>query len=50
MRDLSWQFFTLTGSVDAYLLYKDYVRLETEQQEDNANPLSSEDTFGDNVH
>jgi len=23
LRDLSWRFFTLTGDIDAYLLYKE---------------------------
>lgn len=27
VRDLSWQLFALTGSVDAYLLFKDVERL-----------------------
>jgi len=34
LRDLSWQLFTLTGSVDAYLLFKDLERLQLSQGED----------------
>lgn len=28
MRDFSWQYFTMTGDVDAYLLYKHVRALE----------------------
>ncbi len=33
MRWLSWKYFTLTGDVDAYLLYKDIHRTGDEDQE-----------------
>jgi hypothetical protein len=29
MRTFSWEYFTLTGDVDAYLLYKDMHQLNT---------------------
>ncbi len=50
LRDLSWQFFTLTGSVDAYLLYKDMERLKTKQHEPESPPLHPEETDGDVLH
>jgi hypothetical protein len=28
LRDFSWQYFTLTGDIDAYLLYKQHQDLE----------------------
>ncbi|MEX1030511.1 MAG: YqzL family protein [Paenibacillaceae bacterium] len=31
MRTFSWEYFTLTGDVDAYLLYKDMHLLNTNQ-------------------
>lgn len=34
MRDFSWKYFTLTGDVDAYMLYKDM----------QAPPVSSDST------
>lgn len=45
MRSFSWKYFTLTGDVDAYLLYKDIHRYydnreyeeETAEEEDNAD-------------
>jgi hypothetical protein len=34
MRDFSWKYFSMTGDVDAYLLYKEI----TDQDEDEAEP------------
>jgi hypothetical protein len=31
MRNFSWAYFTLTGDVDAYLLYKDMHQLNTNE-------------------
>ncbi|GGJ09244.1 hypothetical protein GCM10010885_17900 [Alicyclobacillus cellulosilyticus] len=31
MRDFSWRYFTLTGDIDAYLLYKAHERLTMKQ-------------------
>jgi hypothetical protein len=28
MRDFSWRYFTATGSIDAYLLYKEHEAME----------------------
>ncbi|MDP9727386.1 YqzL family protein [Alicyclobacillus tolerans] len=27
MRDFTWQIFTLTGDIDAYLLYRDFTQI-----------------------
>lgn len=50
LRDLSWQFFTMTGSVDAYLLYKDLERLQAQDRQQEANPSTVEDVASDSVH
>ncbi|WP_248926651.1 YqzL family protein [Paenibacillus hamazuiensis] len=44
MRDFSWKYFTMTGDVDAYLLYRQIadVRLEDEEQEEEPGEDSSE--------
>jgi len=31
MRAFSWEYFTLTGDVDAYLLYKDMHQIDIQQ-------------------
>jgi len=31
MRDFSWKYFTMTGDVDAYLLYKQIVRRQADE-------------------
>ena len=38
MRAFSWQYFKLTGDVDAYLLYKDAENGGTANSEDDAPP------------
>ncbi|GIQ68011.1 YqzL family protein [Xylanibacillus composti] len=43
MRDFSWQVFTMTGNVDAYLLFKDLHAVGTdEEQEEDAAELVAE--------
>ncbi|GFN30345.1 YqzL family protein [Paenibacillus xylaniclasticus] len=38
MRDFSWKYFALTGSVDAFLLYKEMHQIsESEAAEDTAS-------------
>jgi hypothetical protein len=34
LRNFSWSCFQVTGSIDAYLLYKDIEALTVEQEED----------------
>ncbi|MFD2612754.1 YqzL family protein [Paenibacillus gansuensis] len=34
MRDFTWKYFTMTGDVEAYMLYKDY--MNTGREEDPA--------------
>ncbi|PZE22691.1 YqzL family protein [Paenibacillus xerothermodurans] len=40
MRNFSWQYFTMTGDVDAYLLYK---QITDPNVEDSADEEDSED-------
>lgn len=48
MRDFSWKYFTVTGDVDAYILYKQVTKqpgylLEAEQSvEDEMEPQAAE--------
>lgn len=35
MRDFSWKYFTMTGDVDAYLLYKEMNEGSMEQEDDD---------------
>ena len=44
LRDLSWQFFALTGSVDAYLLFKDVERIQL-QREHETKPVADEESL-----
>ncbi|MCF8563342.1 YqzL family protein [Alicyclobacillus tolerans] len=30
MRDFSWRYFTLTGDIDAYLLYKEHESVQSD--------------------
>lgn len=34
MKEFSWDYFSKTGSIDAYLLYKDYLHFQVEGQRD----------------
>jgi hypothetical protein len=43
MRDFSWQYFSLTGDVDAYLLYKEInIDSDTEDAEEDLNTESQD--------
>ncbi|GIM44750.1 hypothetical protein DNHGIG_02990 [Collibacillus ludicampi] len=42
MRDFSWRFFTATGSIDAYLLYKEHEAMERQvEHEEGAETFDS---------
>jgi hypothetical protein len=41
MRDFSWQYFSITGDVDAYLLYK-----KIDEEHDTAEAKAEEETTG----
>jgi hypothetical protein len=43
MRDFSWKYFSMTGDVDAYLLYKKV----SEEDQGETDPLSDEQAFED---
>ncbi len=38
MRDLSWNVFTITGDVDAYLLYKEFDETSRSEETENDDP------------
>jgi len=38
MRAFSWKYFTLTGDVDAYLLYKDVRRFDDRAEREEDDP------------
>jgi hypothetical protein len=43
MRDFSWRYFTATGSIDAYLLYKEHEAiLRQPDQEEHAERMGKE--------
>ncbi|WP_127582665.1 YqzL family protein [Paenibacillus koleovorans] len=42
MRDFSWKYFTLTGDVESYLLYKEWNRNGGESEQEEAEPLPDE--------
>ncbi|QSO52652.1 YqzL family protein [Alicyclobacillus curvatus] len=46
MREFSWRYFTLTGDIDAYLLYKRHQTLvqESEQQEPELREIDVDET------
>jgi hypothetical protein len=35
MRDFTWNYFSMTGDVDAYLFYKEMISDETEEDASN---------------
>lgn len=39
MRDFSWKYFSMTGDVDAYLLYKEMNVQEREEPEPEEEPV-----------
>lgn len=39
MRDFSWKYFSLTGNVDAFLLYKEMHQLSEDNSVDDASNL-----------
>ncbi|MBX5436521.1 MAG: YqzL family protein [Alicyclobacillaceae bacterium] len=41
MREFSWRYFTLTGDIDAYLLYKQHEEIARDW---NDVPVETEDT------
>ncbi|HHY68108.1 MULTISPECIES: YqzL family protein [Kyrpidia] len=41
MRELSWRWFTQTGSIDAYLLYSQYQSSENAPGEEGKDPPAS---------
>ncbi|NHN30927.1 YqzL family protein [Paenibacillus agricola] len=45
MRDFSWQYFSLTGDVDAYLLYKEINMDSVSDETDEDLNDESEDTL-----
>ncbi len=42
MRDFTWQVFTMTGNVDAYLLFKDLHETGTEEELEEAADAASD--------
>lgn len=40
MRDFSWKYFTVTGNIDAYLLYREHLALD-EKQADGAEEFET---------
>ncbi|QSO46102.1 YqzL family protein [Alicyclobacillus mengziensis] len=46
MREFSWRYFTLTGDIDAYLLYKRHEALmeDDEQQETEIKDVDVDET------
>jgi len=43
MRDFTWNYFSMTGDVDAYLFYKEINAEENEAEMDNPDLLEIED-------
>jgi hypothetical protein len=42
MRDFSWKYFTITGDVESYLLYKE-VNQNGEEEQENVDLLPDEE-------
>jgi hypothetical protein len=42
MRDFSWKYFTMTGNVDAYLLYKETDTAQEGEYEEEPQQLEEE--------
>ncbi|CAG7606029.1 hypothetical protein PAESOLCIP111_00872 [Paenibacillus solanacearum] len=38
MRDFSWKYFSMTGDVDAYLLYKEMMIKDVDQLDEDEEP------------
>jgi hypothetical protein len=38
MRDFSWKYFSMTGDVDAYLLYKEVLNNDEEEPDEEEEP------------
>lgn len=49
MRDFSWKYFMTTGTVDAYLLYKEYEKIDSPTSDEILIPhdeiAASEETY-----
>ncbi|MBP1930536.1 YqzL family protein [Ammoniphilus resinae] len=45
MQNLSWTFFSATGNIDAYLLYKDFERMTNRVDEPELS-IESEESEG----
>jgi hypothetical protein len=46
MRNISWNLFSATGNIDAYLLYKDYERINDQEEEYTERSIPSEENEG----
>lgn len=46
MRAFSWKYFTLTGDVDAYLLYNDVRRFDDRTEHEDEYPEEDQPEFG----
>lgn len=46
MQNLSWNLFSATGNIDAYLLYKDYQRVDQEGEDGSELSMTLEDHEG----
>lgn len=42
MREFSWRYFTLTGDIDAYLLYKRHQVLVEQTEQEDVQPGDSD--------
>ncbi|MCQ6558319.1 YqzL family protein [Paenibacillus mendelii] len=50
MRDFSWKYFTLTGDVDAFLLYKEMDQMAaSDTMQDGDESLGTADSDGDDI-
>jgi hypothetical protein len=46
MQNISWNLFSVTGNIDAYLLYKDYQRMNDQEEERLELSIHSEEREG----
>ncbi|RXT14841.1 YqzL family protein [Ammoniphilus sp. CFH 90114] len=46
MQNISWNLFSATGNIDAYLLYKDYQRVQFDGEDETELSIASEELEG----
>lgn len=46
MQNISWNLFSATGNLDAYLLYKDFQRVDLERDDEQELSMNLEDYEG----